>query len=118
MLLEGSARRYRGRPPVQDGQLIVVTRDAPLTAIVSSGAISFSGAPDVSQAFVAPIDQAPPATAAASVRVPSLVCPQFPYVAGTSPMPPRGLRYLSGRDRRPVRLLGHGRAHGRPARST
>ena len=82
MLLEGSAAGTVTAISTQSGQLTVVTRDAPLAAIVSSGSISFSGTPDVSQAFVAPIDQAGSTTAAASVRRPGLVPPGFPYVAG------------------------------------
>jgi hypothetical protein len=81
MLLEGSAAGTVVALRTQDGQLIVVTRDAPLAAIVSSGSISFSGAPDISQAFVAPIDQAGPANAAALRREPNLVPAAFPYVA-------------------------------------
>ena len=83
MLLEGSAAGTVTALQTEQGQLIVTTRDAPLAAIVSSGSISFSGTPDVSQAFVAPIDQAGATTAAASVRFsPGLVPPAFPYVAG------------------------------------
>jgi len=81
MLLEGSAAGTVTALTTQHGELTVVTRDAPLAAIVSSGSISFSGTPDVSQAFVAPIDQAGSTTAASSGRVPSTsattgnVCP-------------------------------------------
>jgi hypothetical protein len=82
MLLEGSAAGIVTSLRTEQGQLIVTTRDAPLAAIVSSGSISFSATPDVSQAFVAPIDQAGATTAAASVRLPRLVSPGFPYVAG------------------------------------
>ncbi|HTW09532.1 MAG TPA: hypothetical protein VME46_18640 [Acidimicrobiales bacterium] len=82
MLLEGSAAGTVTALNTRSGQLIVVTRDAPLAAIVSSGSISFSGTPDVGQAFVAPIDQAGSTTAAAPVRRASLVSPAFPYVAG------------------------------------
>jgi hypothetical protein len=82
MLLEGSAAGTVTALRAQKSQLIVTTRDAPLAAIVSSGSISFSGTPDVSQAFVAPIDQAAATTAAASARLPGLVSPAFPYVAG------------------------------------
>ncbi len=81
MLLEGSAAGTVVALRAQDGQLVVVTRDAPLAAIVSSGSISFSGAPDISQAFVAPIDQAGPANAAALRREPSLVPAALPFVA-------------------------------------
>jgi hypothetical protein len=81
MLLEGSAAGIVTALSTQHGQLIVATRDAPLAAIVSSGSVSFSGAPDVSQAFVAPIDQDGPTTAAASARLPSLSSPVFPFVA-------------------------------------
>src|ERR1017187_1142593 len=80
MLLEGSAAGTVTALRAQNSQLIVTTRDAPLAAIVSSGSISFSGTPDVSQAFVAPIDQA--AATTASARLPGLVSPAFPYVAG------------------------------------
>jgi hypothetical protein len=82
MLLEGAAAGTVTALQTEQGELIVTTRDAPLAAIVSSGSISFSGTPDVSQAFVAPIDQAGATTAAASVRGPGLVSPAFPYVAG------------------------------------
>jgi hypothetical protein len=82
MLLEGSAAGTVVSLQTLDGQLVVATRDAPLAAIVSSGAISFSGTPDVSQAFVAPIDQAGQAKAAASVRAPSLVAAGVPYDGG------------------------------------
>ena len=82
MLLEGSAAGTVTALQTEHGQLTVTTRDAPLAAIVSSGSISFSGTPDVSQAFVAPIDQAGSTTAAASLRRPGLVSPTFPYVAG------------------------------------
>jgi len=81
MLLEGSAVGTVTSLSTQHGQLVVVTRDAPLAAFVSSGSISFSGTPDVSQAFVAPIDQASSTQEAASSRPPNLVSPAFPYVA-------------------------------------
>jgi hypothetical protein len=82
MLLEGSSAGIVTSLTTQHGRLTVVTRDAPLAAFVSSGSISFSGAPDVSQAFVAPIDQAGSTTATNSVRLPGLISPAFPYVAG------------------------------------
>jgi len=46
MLLEGSAAGTVTALITEHGQLIVVTRDAPLAAIVSSGSISFSGVPE------------------------------------------------------------------------
>ena len=58
MLLEGAAAGTVTALQTEQGELIVTTRDAPLAAIVSSGSISFSGTPDVSQAFVAPIADA------------------------------------------------------------
>ncbi len=82
MLLEGWAAGTVTALRAQHGQLTVLTRDAPLSAFVSSGSISFSGTPDVSQAFVAPIDQAGTATAAASVPLPSLVSPASDHRAG------------------------------------
>lgn len=80
MLLQGSAAGRVTALHVKHGHLIVKTHDAPLTTIVKSGSISFSGRPNLRQAFVAPIDQ--PGAASASASAARFMSPGFPYVAG------------------------------------
>jgi hypothetical protein len=82
MLLQGSGAGTVMNVMHQKGRLIVLTRDAPLTSIIKSGNVTYSGQPDVGQAFVAPIDQptATAASAAVPVRPAEFVRPGFPYV--------------------------------------
>jgi hypothetical protein len=82
MLLQGSGAGTVTKVMHTKGRLIVLTRDAPLTSIIKSGNITYSGQPDVSQAFVAPISQptGTAASAAVSARPAEFVRPGFPYV--------------------------------------
>jgi hypothetical protein len=81
MLLEGSAAGTVTALQDQNGELVVTTKDAPLTAIVSSGSISFSGVPEMSQAFVAPIDQPGETDAAPALRFEAQLAPAHPRSA-------------------------------------
>jgi hypothetical protein len=75
MLLQGSDAVRVKSISHKKGRLFVATKPAEITEVISSGKISFSGAPDFRQAFLSKIT---PASATASSA--SFSAPSYPYV--------------------------------------
>jgi hypothetical protein len=81
MLLQGSSAGIVTKVQTQGGKLIVTTKNAQPGDVIKSGTIPFASTPDVSKAFVAPINQ-PGASADVVSVAPRFATPGYPFVDG------------------------------------
>jgi hypothetical protein len=113
MLLRGSSAGIVTKVQRRGGKLLVTTKDAQPGDVIKSGTIAFASTPDVSKAFVAPINQ-PNGSADVVSVTPRFATPDYPFLDGGAAHAASGpaLTIQGGSGRRPARCHPARRASG------